>query len=247
MTMMPLKVDLHIHTKEDKEDRISYSSYELIDEAVLRGFDAIAITNHETLTYTRELESYATARGIVLIPGVEAVIRGKHILLINMPFQDNSYNSFQDILGQKAADNLVIAPHPYFPGSTSLDGHLEAIPHLFDAIEYSHFYARWINFNRQAIRFAHKHRLPVLATSDAHTLDQFGLAYSLVEAEKNPDAIIQAIKAGRVKAVSRPLPVARLIRIFVRVARTKCLSWKGLFELSCTGAAFGKDVLKGRL
>jgi len=247
MRMMPLKVDLHIHTKEDKEDRISYSSYELIDQAVLRGFDALAITNHQILTYSPEIESYATARGIVLIPGVEAIIRGKHVLLINMPFQSCTYNSFEDILRQKAANNLVIAPHPYFPGPTSLDGHLEAMPHLFDAIEYSHFYARWINFNRQAIRFARKHRLPVVGTSDAHTLDQFGLAYSLVEAEKNPDAIIRAIKAGRVKAVSRPLPVARLIRIFVRVASTKCLSWKELLELFCTGAAFGKKVLKGQL
>lgn len=244
--MKPLKVDLHIHTKEDKEDRISYSAYQLIDEAASRDFDALAITNHDTLTYSHELKSYAAARGIVLIPGVEAAIRGKHILLVNMPFKNGSYNSFEDVVRQKAENNLVIAPHPYFPGPTCLDGHLEAMPHLFDAVEYCHLYALWINFNRRAVRFARKHQLPLVGTSDAHVPDQFGLAYSLVEAEKTPDAIIQAIKAGRVKPVSRPLPLAHLVRIFVRVAGTKCLSWKGPLELSCAGAAFIKDVLGRR-
>jgi predicted metal-dependent phosphoesterase TrpH len=208
MNMKPLKVDLHIHTREDQEDQISYSAYQLIDEAALRGFDALAITNHDTQTYSPELKSYAAARGIVLIPGVEAGIGGRHILLINMPF----------------------------------NGHLEAIPHLFDAVEYCHFYTRQINFNRHAVRFARRHQLPVVGTSDAHILSQFGLAYSLVEAEKTPDAIIQAIKAGRVKPVSRPIPLAQLIRIFAGVARTK-----RPLELSWTGMAFIKNVMDGRL
>jgi hypothetical protein len=242
MNMKPLKVDLHIHTREDQEDQISYSACQLIDEAALRGFDALAITNHDTLTYSPELKSYAAARGIVLIPGVEAGIGGRHILLINMPFKDGSYNSFEDILRQKTENNLVVAPHPYYPGPTSLNGHLEAMPHLFDAIEYCHFYTRQINFNRQAVRFARTHQLPVVGTSDAHILSQFGLAYSLVEAKKTPDAIIQAIKAGRVKPVSRPIPLAQLMRIFVGVARTK-----RPLELSWTGVAFIKNVIDGQL
>lgn len=244
---MPLKVDLHIHTKEDREDRISYSAYELIDEAVLRGFDALAITNHNTLTYSPELESHAAERGIVLIPGVEATIGGKHVLLLNMPFQNGCYNSFEDVLRQKAVNNLVIAPHPYFPGPTCLNGQLEATPHLFDAVEYCHFYTHRIDFNRQAVRFARNHDLPLVGNSDAHVLDQFGLAYSLVEAEKTPDAIIQAIKAGWVKPVSSPLPLALLMRIFVGMAITKGPMWKKPFELMCIGGFFIKRVMDGRL
>ncbi len=245
--IMPLKVDLHIHTKEDREDRVSYSAYELIDEAVLRGFDALAITNHDRLTYSPELKSHAAERELVLIPGVEATIEGKHVLLINMPFQNGCYNSFEDVLRQKAANNLVIAPHPYFPSPTCLDGQLEAIPHLFDAVEHCHFYTCRIDFNRQAVRFAQKYRLPVVGNSDAHVLEQFGLAYSLVEAEKTPDAIIQAIKAGRVKQVSSPLPLALLMRILVGVAITKGPMWKKPFELMCIGGSFIKRVMDGRL
>jgi predicted metal-dependent phosphoesterase TrpH len=245
--MMPLKIDLHIHTQEDTEEQISYSAYELIDEAVSRGFDAIAITNHDMVTYSPEFKSYASERGLVLIPGVEATIEGKHVLLINMPFQDGCFNSLEDIHRQKAENNLVIAPHPYFPAPTCLDGQLEAAPHLFDAVEHSHFYTYWIDFNRQAIRFARKHRLPLVANSDAHILEQFGLAYSLVEAEKTPDAIIQAIKAGRVKPVSRPLPPAQLIRIFAGVAIAKGPMWKKPLDLMCAGGDFIKRTLDRRL
>jgi predicted metal-dependent phosphoesterase TrpH len=233
--MKPLKVDLHIHTKEDPEDHVSYSAYELIDQAFLKDFDAVAITNHQRVTYSPRLKSYAAERGIVLIPGVEATIGGKHILLLNMPFRDGSFNSFGEIFPRKAPNNLVIAPHPFFPSPTCLNGQLEATPNLFDAIEYCHFYHQWINFNRQAVWFASKHRLPIVGTSDAHLLDQFGLAYSLIEAEKDLEAIIQAVKAGRVKQVSQPLPLRRLLGVFMRVVASKRSMWKKAVELMWIG------------
>lgn len=245
--MKLLKTDLHIHTKEDPEDRISYSAFELIDRASAKGFDALAITNHQEQTYSPRLKSYAAERGIVLIPGVEATIRGKHVLLINMPFENGRFNSFEDVLKHKAADNLVIAPHPFFPSPTCLNGQLEATPHLFDAIEYSHFYNHRINYNKPALRFARKYGLPVVGNSDAHIPDQFGLTYSLVEAKKDPDAIIRAIKAGRVKPISRPLPFTQLIGIFMRVGTTKRFTWKRALELLCTGAVSIGGILDGGL
>ena len=242
----PLKVDLHIHTREDPQDRIAYSAYDLINHVVLRGFDALAITNHGRLTYSARLKSYAAQRGIVLIPGVEATIQGKHFLLLNMPFQNGRYSHFEDILKQKGENSLVIAPHPYFPGPTSLNGQLETIPHLFDAVEYCHFYSHRIDFNKEALQFAKKHQLSVVGSSDAHILEQLGLTYSLVEAEKRPDAIIRAIKAGRVKAVSRPLPLTRLATIFIRVAMTKRSKGEVILECMRIWRGFMKHLLDGR-
>lgn len=241
--MTPLKVDLHIHTKEDGIDEIAYSARELIDEAALRGFDALAITNHDTLTFSSELGSYAAERGIVLIPGVEACIKGKHILLLNMPFRPDSYTSFEAVLRQKTFDSLVVAPHPYFPGPTSLDGQLEAMPYLFDAVEYSCFRTSRIDFNREAVRFAEKHGLPIVGNSDAHQLQQLGVAYSLVEAEKTLEAIIQAIKAGRVRHVSPSLPVNRLAKMFLGVLAAKRPSFTWIVDLVLIGTALGKRFL----
>jgi hypothetical protein len=112
------------------------------------------------------------------------------------------------------------------------------MPHLFDAIEHCHFYTRWIDFNRPAIRFAREHQLPLVGNSDAHVLDQLGWTYSLVEAEKTPDSIVQAIKAGRVTPVSEPLSTAKLIRFFLGIT-----SVKRPLELSLIWIALIKDVL----
>lgn len=239
-----LKVDLHTHTREDATDQIAYSARDLVQEASLRGYDALAITNHDTLTQSAALDSFAAERGVVLIPGVEVTISNKHVLLINMPYEEGAYRSFEDISHHKSANTLVMAPHPYFPGPTCLNGQLEATPHLFDAVEYSHFYTDHLNFNRPALRFARKHGLPVVANSDAHVLEQFGLAYSLVEAEKTPGAIVQAIKAGRVQPVSQPLKLVNLMKIYVRIAVVKRFSWHRPLELTFTVAALMKWFLK---
>jgi predicted metal-dependent phosphoesterase TrpH len=241
--MAPLKVDLHIHTKEDGTDRISYSAYELIDEAVLKGFDVLAITNHDTMTFSPELRSYAAEKGVVLIPGVEASIKGKHTLLLNMFFEPDYYTSFEDVLKQKTSNSLVIAPHPYFPGPTSLDGTLEAMPHLFDAVEYSCFHTPRIDFNRQAVRFAEKHGVSIVGNSDAHQLEQLGLTYSLVETEKTLEGIIQAIKGGRVRPVSPGLPAGRLIKMFFGVLAAKRISFTMMTDLTLMGTALAKQLL----
>lgn len=243
MSIEPLKVDLHIHTKEDPRDRISYSAYKLIDQAFTKGYDALAITNHQIITCSTRLKSYAAERGIVLIPGVEAIIEGKHFLLINMPFDNGCLDSIEEVLKQKAANNLVIAPHPYFPGPNSLGGRLEAFPHLFDAIEYCHLYNHKMNFNKKAVRFAHKHMIPLVGNSDAHLMEQFGLAYSLVEAEKETDAIIQSIKAGRVEAVSGPLPMIRLAWILMRVLIAERQTWERPVKLIWMVGAFMRSFL----
>jgi predicted metal-dependent phosphoesterase TrpH len=183
----------------------------------------------------------------VLIPGVEASILSKHVLLINMPYEEGGYQSFEDVLDAKSDNSLVIAPHPYFPELTCLDGQLEANPDVFDAIEFCHFYSKLLDFNRPALQFAQKHGLPVVASSDAHIPEQFGLAYSLVQAEKTRDAIVEAIKLGRVKPVARPLSIGHLMRIYLRVSRVKRETWQRPAELLWTGRAVMKWVLEKRL
>ena len=71
-----LKVELHTHTADDPEDRIPYSTCDLIDRAAALGFDALAITLHDHQLDVRRWEAYAADRGIVLIPGVERTIDG---------------------------------------------------------------------------------------------------------------------------------------------------------------------------
>jgi hypothetical protein len=81
---------------------------------------------------------------------------------------------------------------------------------IFDAVEFSWFYHRRVNFNTFAIRMAARHGLPVIGTSDCHRLDRFGRVYSLVKAEKDAGSIVEAVRAGRIEIVASPLKLVEL-------------------------------------
>ena len=83
-----LKVDFHTHTDDDPWEKIDYNALQLIDRAGEQGFDALAITNHDVITYSKELAAYAADKGILLIPGVEAKFSNKHVLILNPVFNE---------------------------------------------------------------------------------------------------------------------------------------------------------------
>jgi len=208
-----LKADFHIHTKEDPHDFISYDALRLIDMMAEKGFKAMAVTNHNRFTYNEYLRDYAKERGIVLIRGVERTVRGRHMLLLNFKGELNDYRSLQDIAKAKRPDNLVIAAHPYFPMPTASGVMLDRHPDVFDAVEYCHYYVKNINFNNWAVTRAQDLGKPLVGCSDAHTVRQMGRTYSLVKAEKDPEAIVMAIKEGRVSVESKPFKASTLITI----------------------------------
>lgn len=82
--MRKLKIDFHVPTGEDPKDRyIPYSAKQLLDRAATQHFDAICIANHKAVFYNQSIRCYAEKRGILLIPGIEAKVEGKHVLLVN--------------------------------------------------------------------------------------------------------------------------------------------------------------------
>src|SRR5262249_43053412 len=110
---MELRADLHLHTRE-RERFIAYDARELIDRAVHAGFQVLSITNHDTVTFDAALRGYAEERGILLIPGVEATIEGKHVLLYNIDVPPGRIRTFADLRRLRQPDWLVVAAHPFF-------------------------------------------------------------------------------------------------------------------------------------
>jgi hypothetical protein len=216
-----LKVDLHSHTSDDPLDPIPYSSCELIDRVAALGYDALAITLHDRQLDVGPLESYAAERGIVLIPGIERTIEGRHVLLLNFSSAVEGVSGFDDLVRLKRhEDGLVVAPHPYFPAAHSLFGRLTRYADLFDAVEYNAMYAVGLNFNLPAVRWARAHSKPLVGNSDAHRLPQLGATWSLVDAERHPASICRAIRAGRVQVVTRPLSRATVARVMASLLTT---------------------------
>jgi hypothetical protein len=66
-------------------------------------------------------------------------------------------------------------------------------------------FTRLVDFNQLAERWARREGKPVVGNGDVHRLRQLGRTYSLVEAEPDPGSICEAIAAGRVSVVRRPL------------------------------------------
>src|SRR3982751_160026 len=158
-----LKVELHTHTGDDPVDTIPHSTVDLIDRAALLGYDAVAITLHETQLDLRRFAAHAADRGIVLIPGVERTIEGRHVLLLNFRHAAADVRTFAELRQLKSAQRgLVIAPHPFFPGTMCLGRDLDRHGDLFDAVERNAMYTRALDFNRRAERWAARQGKPVV-------------------------------------------------------------------------------------
>jgi predicted metal-dependent phosphoesterase TrpH len=224
-----LKLELHSHTGDDPSDRIEYSATDLIDRAAALGYQALAITLHDRQLDLRELAPYAADRGITLIPGVERTIEGKHVLLLNFrPGAADGVRTFEDLRRLKqSAPGLVVAPHPFFPGSSCLGGLLDRWADLFDAVECNAMYTSTLDFNARARRWAAQHGKPLVGNGDVHRLTQLGSTYSLVDAPADATAICEAVAAGRVEVVSRPLSWPTAVRTMAALFAMRA---RGLME-----------------
>lgn len=216
-----LKSDLHIHTEHDFFDRIKHSTEELIDTAVAGGFEVLGITNHNSFFDCSRSKDYAEKKGILIIPGIETTVEGKHVVILNAVKEAEKVKSFGDLrkYRQEHPECFVLAPHPYYFKISSLDSSLEENIELFDGIEYCYFHSRLVNFfNRKAEATAKKFNKPLIGTSDNHYLERFGKTYTLINAEKNINSIIEAMKKGKVELVSNPFSEFELARILFPVA-----------------------------
>jgi len=209
-----LKVDFHTHTCDDPKDYIDFSAEELIDRAAERGLDALAITNHDVITLRRDLEDYAAGLDVLLIPGVELTLSNKHVVVLNPDSRKaEDFRSLDDLAAIRHDGSLIIAPHPFYPGSRCLKSKLEAHLDFFDAVEFSFFYSRFINPNRKAVKIAGATGKPLVGSSDCHNIWQVGFTYSLVKAQKTIPSIIRAVKEGRVEVATEPLSIWEMGRV----------------------------------
>lgn len=213
-----LRADLHHHINTDPVDGsfVRHSVGELVDRAAALGFHVLAVTCHESIPYDRDVTRYAAARGVLLLPGMEATVDGHHVLLLNFPEFPPGVCSMEDIAACKTPDALVVAPHPFYPAGVAGGELLSAHRALFDAVEFSGLYtALTPQFNRRATEYARAAALPVVGNSDTHFLWQMGHTYSWIDASPDSRAVVDAIRGGRIRLVSRPLSWVQLMRFVV--------------------------------
>ena len=147
---------------------------------------------------------------------MELTLSNKHVVVVNPDFrQAEDFRSLDDLAGIRNDRNLIIAPHPFYPGSRCLRSSLETRIDSFDAVEFSFFYSRLINPNKKAVQTASHYGKPLVGSSDCHNIWQVGQTYSLVEAEKTIPSVIAAVKENRVEVATTPLSMGAMFRVGV--------------------------------
>jgi predicted metal-dependent phosphoesterase TrpH len=112
-------------------------------------------------------------------------------------------------------------PHPFdrFRGSLLNDPRLEALAPLVDWVEGWNARIVGRSGNDQAVEFARLHGLPTVAVSDAHSLVEVGIAYSVMHGDPStPDGLRQAL-LGSTLVPGRASYLARLITPIAKVVQ----------------------------
>ena len=214
--MPAYRVELHSHCQGDPIDTyLKHTIFEQIDRAKEVGLDAIAITWHRKICSHPEAVAYGRERGVLLIQGMEAEVQERHLVVLNLEEgelpSDPTWDEVRALRARKP-DLLVLAPHPFSPHPTCLGKTMDANIDCIDAVEWCILHIGWlphrVNPNLRAARWAHQHNKPLVACSDAHTLNAIGRNASTVEADElTPGSLFEGIRAGRVSFHRRSLDV----------------------------------------
>jgi len=214
------RVELHSHCQGDPIDSyIDHSVFEHIDQAQKMGLDAIAVTWHQKICVHPEAEAYARERGMLLIPGMEAEINRRHLLVLDVAEGDlPPRTTWEEVraLRRRKPGVLVMAPHPFYPHPTCLGKMLHGNEDCIDAVEWCNLHVNWIpgrlNPNLRAAGWAHAHGKTLVACSDAHSISAIGRNVSTVEAEElTAPSLFQGIRAGRVSFHRRSMELGPLV------------------------------------
>ncbi len=204
-----IKADLHVHSAEDPCDRVDLTAAELVHVAVREGYGALAVTLHRAVFDDPDLRSAAACLKLALIRGVELRVEGADVVVLNISAPEaaaiRTLDELRDWREARAGTGFLLLPHPfYFIGGSMGGRRAERYADMFDAVEFCHFHAGFMDRNRPAVEFARRHGLPLVATSDAHRRRSFGRHYTWIDTggERTMEAVFDGIRAGRVRRVS---------------------------------------------
>lgn len=181
---MAYHIDLHCHSFFSGDGVSSPES--LIAAARAKGLHGFALTDHNTSDGCRYLldkglvrEDGQPVNGFLVIPGVEVTTREGHLLCLGviLPY----------LKGTPAAEvcklvheqgGLAIPPHPYDLFRAGIrEAVLDSLP--IDGLEVFNSATTLKRYNRMALEYAQRRKLPMTAGSDAHHEAAIGTAYTI--------------------------------------------------------------------
>lgn len=193
-----MRVELHTHNYFSMQTKVLYdgldSPADMVNHAAELGLDAIVITDHNTMDGYERVKKFAKKASILVIPGEEISCAQGHLIAVGIQeFIKPKLSVLETVDNIHAQGGVAIAPHPF---DVTKDGLREFSIHC-DAIEvFSAINVDRIS-NLVAKKFAKKHHMPGVASSDAHFQQMLGHGVTDVAGD-DVDGIINAIKKGKV-------------------------------------------------
>jgi predicted metal-dependent phosphoesterase TrpH len=215
---MTAYVDLHCHTSASFDCLAAPEA--VVRAAAKRGLTHLAITDHDRIDGALRARD-AAPPGLTVLVGEEIRTADGDLIAVFLERAVAPGRPARDTIAEvRDQGGLVGIPHPFdrFRGSMLRDQRLEAIGPLVDWVEA--YNARVVagSGNERAAAFARELGLPGVAVSDAHSVVEVGVAYSVLRGDPStPDGLRAALAdldlvPGRASYIVRTLtPLAKLV------------------------------------
>ena len=189
------RADLHIHTLAS--DGVS-SVAQVIDAAIAKGLDVIAITDHERVDSALAARAMVEARGLPLqvVVGEEVSTRGGHVIGLFINERIRPWGSLRSAVAQiHEQGGLAIVAHPLVPypltcaSGRAVQALLDDPDATFhpDGVEAFNPTTAGSRWGKRAASFVAGLPVAAMASSDAHRAEDVGQAFTTFDGRTATD------------------------------------------------------------
>jgi predicted metal-dependent phosphoesterase TrpH len=189
-----LNADFHIHTHYSRCSNMN--PLDIVRTAVSRGYDVIGVVDHNSIKGGLEVKKIA-GRKLLVIPGEEIMTSGGEVIVF---LSDGKYS--RDLLDvcdrAKDMNHFVVFPHPFDYMRVSVLDNIRSIKNM-NAIEVFNSRIYLNKFNLMAKKYAEVNKIPKVAASDSHFLEEIGNVKCSLNCERSIDSVFECIKQDKIK------------------------------------------------
>jgi predicted metal-dependent phosphoesterase TrpH len=215
-----LRIDCHVHTADSYDSSATVEA--IVRQAEAVGIDGFVVTDHDRIERSLRAAERASDYGLIGIPGVEVSTADGHLLAIGVTSRPEPGWSLDRTVETVRHDGgVAVIPHPF---QRTRHGVSAAAVSACDGVEVFNAHSLTGVRNAQAMRFARANNYPRFGGSDAHRPSFVGRGLTYVETDRRrPTAVdvLDAMRAGRVRAGGRRTPSLRYLGKLVENARIR--------------------------